>query len=122
MAPTQSGGTDKLCFHPTAESGQQPPKQQSSFKMTIFVLDTGMHVKSLRHISILSCKIKVLSLTMSLSDMLEILAMSRLIAICTGSPAEGKKCFSREKGNVKGTVKALRMLCRWALSSASLRH
>lgn len=49
---------------------------------------------------------------MSLSDILEILAMSRLIAICTGSPAEGMKCFSREKGSVEGTVKPFRMLRR----------
>lgn len=72
----------------------------------------GIHVKSLRQISILSRKIEVLSLTMSLSDILEILVTSRLTAICTGSPAERKKCFSREKGSVKGTVKPLRTLCR----------
>lgn len=58
---------------------------------------------------------------MSLSDILEILAMSRLIAICTGSPAEGKKCFSREKGSMKGTVKPLRVLCR-VVTVLSLPH
>lgn len=49
---------------------------------------------------------------MSLSDILEILAMSRLIAICTGSPAEGKKFFSREKrdGHSKATQGAVQVV------------
>lgn len=49
---------------------------------------------------------------MSLSDILEILAMSRLIAIWTGSPVEGKKSLSWEKCRAKGTIKPLRMLRR----------
>lgn len=50
---------------------------------------------------------------MSLSDMLEILAMSRLIAIWTGSPVEGKESLSREEQNRSGCRTA------WALLPAS---